>query len=116
MNVMVKIPLKIEQDPSLNTQSCNRRPLCSTFTFENVGSPKKTQFYSKKVLKKCPQKLLIIRPQLFLSIGLAAQTAQKQKSRTSKSPLMQDWVFRLGSIYVLLSALEKETLQICVKL
>ena len=29
--------------------------------------------------------------------GLAAQTAQKQKSRTTKSPLMQDWVFRLGS-------------------
>ena len=28
--------------------------------------------------------------------GPAAQLAQKQKSRTTKSPLMQDWVFRLG--------------------
>ena len=37
--------------PSLNTQSCNRRPLCSTFTFENVRSPK-NQFYSKKNSKK----------------------------------------------------------------
>ena len=29
---------------------------------------------------------------------LAAQTAQKQKSRTTKSPLMQDWVSRLGAL------------------
>ena len=34
--------------PSLNTQSYNRRPLCSAFTFQNVPSPKKTQLYSKK--------------------------------------------------------------------
>ena len=31
----------------------------------------------------------------FLCTGPAAQTAEKQKSRTTKSPLMQDWVFRL---------------------
>ena len=30
--------------PSLNTQSCNKRPLCSTFRFENVRSPKKPSF------------------------------------------------------------------------
>ena len=35
--------------PNLNSQSCNRRPLCSTFTFKNVSSPKKTQFYSQKI-------------------------------------------------------------------
>ena len=35
-------------------------------------------------------------PNFFFSTGPAAQTAQKQKSRTTKSPLMQDWVFRLG--------------------
>ena len=35
-------------------------------------------------------------PKLFLCTGLAAQMAQKQKSSTTKSPLMQDWVFRLG--------------------
>ena len=28
--------------PSLNTQSCNRRPLCSTLKFENLRSPKKS--------------------------------------------------------------------------
>ena len=36
------------ETPSLNTQSCNRRPLRSTFKFENLRSPKKPQFYSKK--------------------------------------------------------------------
>ena len=30
------------QYPSLNTQSCNNRPSCSTFTFGNVRSSKKT--------------------------------------------------------------------------
>jgi len=38
----------------------------------------------------------MICPQLFLSTGPAAQTAQKQKSLTNKSPLMQDWIFRQG--------------------
>ena len=33
----------------------------------------------------------------FFSTGPAAQTAQNQKSRTPKSPLMLDWVFRLGA-------------------
>ena len=30
-------------------------------------------------------------PTFFLCTGPAAQTAQKQKSRTTKIPLMQDW-------------------------
>ena len=37
-------------------------------------------------------------PNFFFSTGPAAQAAHKQKSRTTKSPLMQDWVFRLGKI------------------
>ena len=49
-----------------------------------------------KTWKNRPQKLLIIDPQLLLCTGAAGQTAQKQKTRTAKSPLMQDWVFRLG--------------------
>ena len=49
-----------------------------------------------KTWKNRPQKLLIIGPNFFLCTGLAAQTAQKQISRTTKSPLMQDWVFRMG--------------------
>ena len=49
-------------------------------------------------MKKLPSKVAHDRPAtLFLCTGRAAQTAQKQKSRTTKSPLMQDWVFRLGS-------------------
>ena len=39
---------------------------------------------------------------IFFSTGLAAQTARKRKSRTTKSPLMQDWVFRLGLRVVIL--------------
>ena len=49
-------------------------------------------------MKKPPSKVAHNRPPtFFLCTGPAAQTAQKQKSRTTKSPLMQDWVFRLGS-------------------
>ena len=36
-------------------------------------------------------------PAYFFCSGPAAQTAQNQKSRTTKSPLMQDWIFRLGN-------------------
>ena len=49
--------------PSLNTQSCNRRPLCSTFIFENVRSPNLIEpvlFQKKKLnLKMCVGILLI---------------------------------------------------------
>ena len=51
-NTLQKFATQTQHDPSLNTQSCNRRPLCSSFTFENVRSPKKTQFYSKKKQRK----------------------------------------------------------------
>ena len=39
-----EVDRNLAQEPSLNTQSCNRRPLLSTFRFENVHSPKKTIF------------------------------------------------------------------------
>ena len=49
-------------------------------------------------MKKPPSRVAYDRPKItFFSIGPAAQIAQKQKSRTTKSPLMQDWVFRLGA-------------------
>ena len=44
-------------------------------------------------MKKTPSK---VAQNFFFSTGLAAQTAQKQEFRTTKSLLMQDWVFRLG--------------------
>ena len=47
-----------------------------------------------KNIRKPPSKVAHIRPPIFLCTGLAAQTSQKQKSCTTKSPLMQDWVFR----------------------
>ena len=37
--------MNLGQTPSLNTQSCIRRPLCSTFRFENLRSPKKNEFF-----------------------------------------------------------------------
>ena len=53
-------------------------------------------------MKKTPSKFAHNWPKLFLCTGPAAQTTQKQKSRTIKSPLMQDWVFRLGSPFCFL--------------
>ena len=48
-------------------------------------------------MKKPPLKVAHNWPKvIFFNTGPAAQMAQKQKSRTTKSPLMQDWVFRLG--------------------
>ena len=48
-------------------------------------------------MKKPPSKVAHNQPStFFFNTGPAAKTAQKQKSRTPKSPLMQDWVFRLG--------------------
>ena len=48
-------------------------------------------------MKKPPSKVAHNRPPtFFFNTGPAAQTAQKQKSLIPKSPLMQDWVFRLG--------------------
>ena len=49
--------------PSLNTQSCNRRPLFSTFTFENVRGPKRTVLFQKK-FRKFKEKIQFIM-QLF---------------------------------------------------
>ena len=57
-----------------------------------------TFIFAPENMKKTPSKVAHNWPRpFFFSTGLAAQTAQKQKSRTTKSPLMQDWVFRLGS-------------------
>ena len=64
---------------------------------------KLTFFLPLKTLKKHPQKLLIIDPIFFFDTGPAAQTDHKRKSRTTKSPLLQDWVFRLG-VHLILSS------------
>ena len=42
---------KVCIDPSLNTQSCIRRPLGSTLKFENLLSPKKADFDTQKIQK-----------------------------------------------------------------
>ena len=52
------------ENPSLNNQSCNRRPLCSTLRFENLSiSPKKLffqlfQLFSKKKKKEIIEAIL----------------------------------------------------------
>ena len=62
-----------------------------------VFSKKIKKQFDPENMKKSSSKVAHNRhPSFFLCTGLAAQTAQKQKSRTTKSPLMQDWVFRLG--------------------
>ena len=64
-----------------------------------VFSKKNPKNFDPENMKKPPSKVTHNRPppSFFFCTGPAAQTAQKQKSRTPKSPLMQDWVFRLGS-------------------
>ena len=45
--------IKLACGPSLNTQSCNRRTLCSTFRFENLSiSPKKMFFQLFQIFSK----------------------------------------------------------------
>ena len=74
-------------------------PLCCTlFHTQSKYSVLQSEtffFWPQKRIKR-PQKLLIIGPPTFLCTGPAAQMTPKQKSRTTKSPLVQDWVFRLG--------------------
>ena len=43
----------------------------------------------------------------ILITSLAAQTTQKAESRTTKSLLMQDWVFRLGYLLILLNLIKR---------
>ena len=53
--------------------------------------------FAPKNMKKPPSKVAHNGPRpFFFSTVPAAQTAHKQKSRTTKSPSMQDCVFRLG--------------------
>jgi hypothetical protein len=56
--------------------------------------------FAPENMKKPLSKVAHNRPIFFFSTGPAAQTARKQKSRTTKSPFMQDWVFRLGRKHI----------------
>ena len=58
-SIVLPDPLCYGVPPSLNTQSCNKRPLCSTFTFENVRSPKKPSFIPKVKLKEKKSKKIL---------------------------------------------------------
>ena len=67
------------------------------FSGDGIVFPKEClNKFDPQNMKKRPQKLLIIGPQLFLCTDPAAQTAQKQKFHNTKIPLVKDWVFRLG--------------------
>ena len=69
------------------------------FSADTSVFKKKIKFcFDPKNMKKTPSKVAYNRPQpFFFNTGPDAQTAQKQKSCTPNSPLMQDWVFRLGT-------------------
>ena len=62
-----------------------KKILCN-FLVRTLVFPKNFSFFPRK-----PQKLLRMGPQLFLCTCPAGQTAQKQKSCTTKSPLMHDY-------------------------
>ena len=62
----------------------------------SVFKKNKEKIFDPENLKNVPSIVAHNRPQLFLCTGPPAQVAQKQISGTTKSPLMQDWVFRLG--------------------
>jgi hypothetical protein len=71
--------------------------IISFFHYFCVFKKIRNKFFDLEKVKKPPSKVAHNRPPtFFFSTVQAAQTAQKQKSRTTKSPLMQDWVFRLG--------------------
>ena len=58
---------------------------------------KKKTFFDPENMKKLPSKVAHNRSKfIFFSTDLADQMVQKQKAHTAKSPLMQNWVFRLG--------------------
>ena len=85
------VALTFTGHPSLNIQSCNRRPLYSRFTYKNVCSPKKTVLFQKKILtpktwNNRSQKLLIIGPQLFLCTDPSAQQPKQPKNRNPAPP------------------------------
>ena len=90
--------------PSLNTQSCDRRPLCSTLKFENLHSPKKD--LKKKNLKKEYIKGIIqLFPKIWKKCSKSCSSAPNfffqywsgyPKSQKNINPLMQDWVYLLG--------------------
>ena len=109
---------------SLKTQSCIRRPFVVfvylkfiiiffdffsiLFNFILCNFLVWTLQYFLKILTLfCPRKheknALIISQDFFFSVpAWLPKRPKKQKSHTTKSPLMQDWVFRLGSILRLL--------------
>jgi hypothetical protein len=68
--------------------------LVRTIVFSKIF---KNNNFDPENMKKPPSKVTHNRPlTFFFNTGPAAQIAQQQKSHTPKSPLMQDWVFRLG--------------------
>ena len=63
---------------------------------EIVFSKKKYFFFDPENMKKPPSKAAHNWPLTFLCTGPVAAQTKKQKSCATKSPLMQDWVLRLG--------------------
>ena len=101
------------QLPSLNTQSCNSRPLCSTLKLENLSIKlfkihkqiskiffwffitlpyvtflcRRYNFLFLKTWKKHPQKLLIIGPELFFQYWPSCPNGPKTEILYHQKPL-----------------------------
>ena len=92
--------IKMHFNPSLNTQSCNRRPLCSTFRFENLSiSPKKNCFFNFfKFFQKEKKKIIkaILYNFFWNKTGFSELRLFSNVNALNKGLLLQDWVFRLG--------------------
>ena len=62
-------------------------------------------FFDPENMKKTPSKVAHNRPPIFFYVlARLPKTAQEQKSHTTKSPLMQEWVFRLGDRLIIRAA------------
>ena len=63
-----------------------------------------TYIFTPEKMKKPPSKAAHNWPRPFFSVLVRLP---KRKSRTTKSPLMQDWVFRLGFMYFFVTILSR---------
>ena len=73
-----------------------------------IFSNKIIKILGLKTWKTLPQKLLTIGPEAFFLYWPGCPIGPKQKSHTTKSPLMQDPVFRLGPFPNFVATVEKK--------
>ena len=89
--------MNLVPQPSLNTQSCNRRPLGSTFRFENLRSPKKKlKRKNEKISVFKQKKMKIFWPRKHEKTCFLGLRQFSNLMVLNKGLPIQDLVFRLG--------------------